>query len=89
MPRSLIGARIREQRRSLGITQAGLAARIGISSGCIAGSGGEVTASSEAAGAVSAAAAGMPEPDAAGPAETCSTEFGAAGAAAPLSAFIV
>ena len=31
MPRSLIGARIREQRRSLGITQAGLAARIGIS----------------------------------------------------------
>ncbi len=31
MPHSLIGARIRAQRRSLGITQAGLAATIGIS----------------------------------------------------------
>ena len=31
MPRSLIGARIRERRRSLGMTQAGLAATIGIS----------------------------------------------------------
>ncbi len=31
MPRSLIGARIRERRRALGITQAGLAATLGIS----------------------------------------------------------
>lgn len=31
MPRSLIGARIRERRRSLGLTQAGLAATLGIS----------------------------------------------------------
>ena len=31
MPRSLIGARIRERRRSLGMTQSGLAATIGIS----------------------------------------------------------
>ena len=31
MPASLIGPRVRERRRALGFTQAGLAARVGIS----------------------------------------------------------